>query len=102
MPVDGVMKAYATALTAARMVNPNVVLLIAQHSPEGKPAILTLNADIAAWAPTVNTAQSPVGVVDLYDGITAADQSDGVHFNQAGSIIVAQRWLAALMPFFGH
>jgi hypothetical protein len=100
MPVDGVMKAYATALMAARMVNPNVVLLIAQHTPEGKPDILTLNADIAAWAPTVSTADSPVIAVDLYTGITAADQSDGVHLNQQGSIKVAMRWLAALEPFF--
>jgi hypothetical protein len=102
MPVDGVMKAYATALMAARMVNPNVVLLIAQHSPEGKPDILTLNADIAAWAPTVSTPESPVVVVDLYTGITAADQSDGVHFNQQGSMKVADRFFAALKPFFGH
>ena len=100
MPVDGVMKAYGTALEAARTVNPNVILLIAQHSPEGKDAIVTLNADIAAWAPTVSTAQSPVGVVDLYTGITAADQSDGVHFNQQGSEKVALRWLAALEPYF--
>jgi hypothetical protein len=100
LPVDGVMKAYATALMAARMVNPKVVLLIAQHTPEGKPDIVTLNADIAAWAPTVSTADSPVIAVDLYTGITAADQSDGVHLNQQGSIIVAMRWLAALEPFF--
>jgi hypothetical protein len=100
MPVDGVMKAYATSLMAARMVNPKVVLLIAQHTPEGKPDIITLNADIAAWAPTVSTPDSPVGVVDLYTGITAADQVDGVHLNQTGSIEVAKRWLAALEPYF--
>jgi hypothetical protein len=102
MPLPPIMASYGRALDAARMVNPNVVLLIAQHSPEGKPDIVTLNADIAAWAPTVSTADSPVVVVDLYTGITAADQSDGVHFNQAGSMIVADRFLAALKPFFGH
>ena len=99
-PVDGVMKAYDTALSAARMVNPNVILLIAQHTPEGKDAILTLNADIAAWAPQNSTAESPVVAVDLYTGITAADQSDGVHLNAQGSMKVADRWLAALEPFF--
>ena len=99
-PVDGVMKAYDTALAAARMVNPNVILLIAQHTPEGKDDIITLNADIAKWAPTVSTAQSPVVAVDLYTGITAADQSDGVHLNEQGSMKVALRWLAALEPFF--
>ena len=102
MPLPPIMASYGRALDAARMVNPKVALLIAQHSPEGKPDIVTLNADIAAWAPTVSTADSPVIVVDLYTGITAADQSDGVHFNQAGSMIVADRFLAALKPFFGH
>jgi hypothetical protein len=100
MPVDGVMKAYATALGQARIVNPKVVLLIAQHTPEGKPAIVTLDADIAAWAPTVSTAQSPVIAVDLYTGLLPSDFSDGVHLNQAGSQIVADRWYAALKPFF--
>jgi hypothetical protein len=99
MPVDGVMKAYATVLMAARMVNPNVVLLIAQHTPEGKPDIVTLNADIAAWAPTVSTAQSPVIAVDLYTGMLPSDFSDGVHLNQTGSMKVADRWFAALKPF---
>jgi lysophospholipase L1-like esterase len=102
MPVDGVMKAYATALMAARMVNPNVVLLIAQHTPEGKPDIVTLNAAIAAWAPTVSTPESPVIAVDLYTGMLPSDFSDGVHLNQTGAMKVADRWLAALKPFFGH
>jgi hypothetical protein len=99
-PIDGVMKAYATALAQARIVNPKVILLIAEHTPEGKPAIVTLNAAIAAWAPQVNTAQSPVIAVDLYTGILPSDQSDGVHLNQAGSIKVADRWFTALKPFF--
>jgi lysophospholipase L1-like esterase len=99
-PVDGVMKAYDTALAAARTVNPNVILLIAQHTPEGKDDIITLNADIAKWAPLNSTAQSPVVAVDLYTGITAADESDGVHLNEQGSMKVALRWLAALEPFF--
>jgi lysophospholipase L1-like esterase len=99
-PIDGVMKAYATALDQARIVNPKVILLIAQHTPEGKPAIVTLNAAIAAWGPTVSTAQSPVIVVDLYTGILPSDQSDGVHLNASGSMKVADRWYTALKPFF--
>jgi hypothetical protein len=99
-PIDGVMKAYATALDQARVVNPKVILLIAQHTPEGKPAIVTLNAAIAAWAPQVSTAQSPVIAVDLYTGILPSDQSDGVHLNASGSQKVADRWYTALKPFF--
>jgi hypothetical protein len=99
-PVAGVMNAYATALDQARIVNPKVILLIAQHTPEGKPEILTLNAAIATWAPQVSTAESPVIAVDLYTGILPSDLSDGVHLNASGSQKVADRWYAALKPFF--
>jgi hypothetical protein len=99
-PVDGVMQSYSVALAQARIVNPNVVLLIAQHTPEGKDAILTLNADIATWAVQNNTAQSPVIAVDLYTGILPSDQSDGVHLNASGSQKVADRFYQKLVPFF--
>jgi hypothetical protein len=101
MPIDGVMKSFGRALDAARMVNPKVVLLIAEHTPEGKDTVPTLNADIAAWAPTVSTVQSPVVAVDLYTGMLPADFSDGVHLNQQGAMKVADRWYKALAPFFG-
>src|SRR5204863_3895737 len=100
MPIDGVMKSYQRALDAARMVNPNVILLIAQHTPEGKDTVLTLNADIATWAPMVSTAASPVNAVDLYTGLLPSDFSDGVHLNQSGSMKVADRFYQALKPFF--
>jgi hypothetical protein len=99
MPVAGVMAAYSTILAQMRLANPNIVLLIAQHTPEGKPAVVTLNADIAKWAADNSTAQSPVIAVDLYTGILPSDQSDGVHLNLSGSQKVADRWYAALVPF---
>jgi lysophospholipase L1-like esterase len=100
MPVDGVMKAYTTLLGELRKANPNAVLLIAQHTPEGRDAVLTLNADIAKWATDNTTPQSPVIAVDLYTGILPSDQSDGVHLNLSGSQKVADRFFAALKPFF--
>ncbi|HVZ71722.1 MAG TPA: hypothetical protein VHJ20_05045 [Polyangia bacterium] len=98
-PVDGVMAAYALVLEQARLANPNVILLIAQHTPEGKDAIVTLNADIATFATQKNTAQSPVVAVDLYTGMLPSDFSDGVHLNLVGAQKVADRWYAALTPF---
>src|SRR5580658_487901 len=100
MPIPPVIAAYSTALAQARLVNPNVILLIAQHTPEGKATVVTLNADIAVWGPQNSTPQSPVLVVDLYTGLLPSDFSDGVHLNEAGSQIVADRWYAALKPFF--
>jgi len=38
--------------------------------------------------------------VDLYTGILPSDQSDGVHLNLSGSQKVADRFYAALKPFF--
>jgi hypothetical protein len=100
MPVAGVMKAYSTLLAQLRLVNPNAIMLAAQHTPEGKDAILQLNADIAKWAMDNSTPQSPVIAVDLYTGILPSDLSDGVHLNLSGSQKVADRFYAALKPFF--
>ena len=100
MPVDGVIKAYSTLLAQLRLVNPNAVMLAAQHTPEGKDAIVQLNADIAKWAMDNTTPQSPVIAVDLYTGILPSDLSDGVHLNVSGSQKVADRFYATLKPFF--
>lgn len=107
-PIDGVMKAYALALAQARIVNPQVRLLIGEHTPQGgadcakcKADVLELNADIAAWAPQNSTSESPVTAIDLYTGIDpVADLSDGTHLNLSGSNKVADKWFAALKPLF--
>lgn len=99
MPIDGVLKGYSLALAQARIVNPQVRLLIAQHTPEGKDTVVTLNADIVTWAMQNTTAASPITVVDLYTGLDPTnDFSDGVHLNLAGSEKVATRWFTALQP----
>jgi hypothetical protein len=99
MPIDGVLKGYSLALAQARIVNPQVRLLIAQHTPEGKDTVVTLNADIVTWAMQNTTAASPITVVDLYTGLDPVnDFSDGVHLNLAGSEKVASRWFTALEP----
>jgi hypothetical protein len=99
MPIDGVIKGYSLALAQARLVNPAVRLLIAQHTPEGKDTVVTLNADIVTWAMQNTTAASPITVVDLYTGLDPVnDFSDGVHLNLSGSEKVASRWFTALQP----
>ncbi len=100
MPIAGVLKGYTLALAQARMVNPHVHLLIAQHTPQsGQATVVELNADILTWATQNTTAASPVSPVDLYTGLDPVkDFSDGVHLNAAGSEKVASRWFAALAP----
>ena len=104
MPIDGVLKGYSLALAQARLVNPQVRLLIAQHTPQsGQATVLQLNADIPAWAMQNGTAASPITVVDLYTGLDPTnDFSDGVHLNASGSEKVASRWFSALLPLLSH
>lgn len=108
MPVAGVLDAYSLMLTEARKVKPKVRLMAAQHTPQDSngcnacdQSVLDLNAQLATWAASKSTADSPVTVVDLYtDIVPATDLSDGVHLNPAGSQKVADRFFAALRPLF--
>jgi hypothetical protein len=106
MPVDPIIATYTTVIEQARMVNPNVIYLAAQHTPEIETGCndciantMKLNAAMVPWAAANTTAASPIVLVDLFTGLdTTTDFSDGVHLNDTGAEIVADRWLAALLP----
>lgn len=100
VPIPKILSAYTLAVEQARLVNPNVIFFVAQHTPQVPPTgIAELNAAIPGWAQQISTAASPVSSVDLYSGIVpATDQSDGTHLNVAGSQKVAGWWLTALLP----
>jgi hypothetical protein len=101
-----VILTYSVIVEQARAVNPKVIFFVAQHTPQDPTGctncladVMALNALIPAWAAQTTTAESPVSVVDLYTGLdVVADFSDRVHLNTAGSEIVSDRWLAALLP----
>lgn len=101
-----VIKAYSVIVEQARAVNPKVIFLVAQHTPQDPAGcgtciadVMALNAAIPGWAAQVTTTQSPVSVVDLYTGLDlTTDFSDRVHLNVSGSEKVSDRWLAALQP----
>jgi lysophospholipase L1-like esterase len=105
-PIAPIIAAYTTVLQQARMVNPNVIFLAAQHTPEIDATCndciantMKLNAAMVPWAAANTTAASPIILVDLFTGLdTTTDFSDGVHLNVAGAEIVSDRWLAALLP----
>jgi lysophospholipase L1-like esterase len=83
------------------MVNPRVIYLAAQHTPQmpDNADVMMLNAAMVPWAAGITTAESPVALVDLFTGINSqTDMSDGVHLNDMGSEIVSDRWFAALSP----
>jgi hypothetical protein len=101
-----VIKAYSVIVEQARAVNPKVIFLVAQHTPQDPPGcgnciadVVALNSAIPGWAAQTTTTESPVSVVDLYTGLdSAADFSDRVHLNVSGSQKVSDRWMAALLP----
>jgi hypothetical protein len=100
-PYANVIKAYTLGVQAARMVNPRVIYLAGQHTPQmpDNPDVIALNAAMVPWAAGITTAESPVATVDLFTGINmATDMSDGVHLNNMGSEKVSDKWLAALVP----
>ncbi len=110
-----IVNGYTEVLKGLRVANPRVVVLVAQIIPmnvtdmtcsgctcagcvTGVPA---LNNLITSWAAQQSTADSPVRVVDQYDGYDAvADNRDGVHPNDLGSKKIADHWFAALSPLF--
>jgi len=108
IPASDVIKTYSVIVEQARAVNPKVIFLVAQHTPQEPTGctdclanVLELNGAIPGWAMQISTPDSPVSPVDLYTGLDlVADFSDRVHLNTSGSEKVSDRWLAALLPFF--
>jgi hypothetical protein len=108
IPVADVIKAYSVIVEQARTVNPKVVFLVAEHTPQDPAGctncltdVMALNSAIPGWAMQMTTAASPVSAVDLFTGLDlTTDFSDRVHLNVAGSEKVSDRWLAALLPLF--
>jgi len=103
-----VMPGYTLMVTEARKINPEVIFLVAEHTPM-EPAncprcamtVPELNAAIVAWAKEISAPQSLVLSVDLFTGVdVAADTTDRVHLNNAGSRKVADRFFEALLPLF--
>ncbi len=101
-----VIAAYSVIVEQARLVNPNVIFIVAQHTPQDptgcatcNPDTIALNALIPPWAAQTTTTPSPVLVVDLFTGLdSTTDFVDRVHLNDMGAEIVADRWLALLAP----
>ena len=89
-----------------RVDKPNVIILLAKlipaHTPTVGPKadrIPLLNAEIPALVQELNTAQSPVVLVDQNTGFNPApgeDTFDGIHTNRRGAIKMAEKWFQAL------
>ena len=94
--------AHARIIAAARAQNPNVTVLYAKVVTSGKlpkySYIPALNEAIGALASELNTAASPIRVVDMADGWdwTVHCIDDKVHPTESGARLMASKWLEAL------
>ena len=105
--VAAATNAHARIIAAAREQNPNVTVLYAKVITSGKlpkySYIPALNDAIGALAAELNTAASPIRVVDMADGWdwTVHCTDDKVHPTESGARLMASKWVEALMasPF---
>lgn len=85
-----------------RGVNPGVVVFLARVIPSTQPwasGLESLNSEIPNLVASMDTAASPVLIVDQFAGFDASiDTYDGVHPNLAGETKMAAKWFAALAP----
>ncbi|KAK2741073.1 hypothetical protein FQN55_008477 [Onygenales sp. PD_40] len=94
-----ILAAFTTLVQQMRDSNPAVRIIVAQIIPISfaDAAVQDLNAAIPAWAEGLNTAESPIWVVDQHEGFDMADLADGVHPNAAGDTKMANKWHPALV-----
>lgn len=82
-----------------RSHNAKVTVLLAQLIPTHPQSISIqkLNAEIPKLARSKSTVESPIIVVDQWNGFDAsADTYDGVHPDESGEEKMATRWYAAI------
>ena len=99
-----ILDAYTGVLDQLRLVEPNVIMFVAQIIPmtpdncsDCNSRVQALNAALPDWAASQSTADSPVFVVDTDTGFnTASDSGDGVHPNVTGGQKMADAFAAAL------
>ncbi len=105
-----ILQAFSAILAKLRTVSPNVIMMVAQITPEGPtyctadvcgPRITALNAAIPGWKDQNSTQQSLIYVIDQFTGFDITnDTTDGVHANASGAMKIANNWFSALLPAF--
>ena len=105
VPMSDRMRNLDRIVAKLRQKNPNVRILIAQISPTANTFRNTnsgldeYNARVLAYARGATTPASPIVVVDMNAGWSTAQftQGDGIHPNNEGESLLAQRWANALI-----
>ena len=100
--VSGTIDEIGEIIDRLRVVNPDIIILLAQIIPTsdpGRPSLSPFNQAIPGLASSKNSQRSPVVVVNQNEGFNAAnDTYDGIHPNLGGETKIANKWNAALVP----
>jgi len=88
-------------ITELRSDNPNIIILLATLISSTNPLLISkiplLNADIPQIAIDMADPDSPVYIVDQFDGFDASnDTFDGTHPNETGEEKMAEKWRVAI------
>lgn len=106
--IGEILDGLTTITGLLRQQNPDVVILVAQvipitatpmdeKCPQCPDKVRELNRDLPAWARSMQRPDSPVTVVDQYDGFDAEDDlSDGLHPDGSGGRKLADNWYQAI------
>ncbi len=109
IPLQDKITAYTTLVGQMRANNPNMKIIIAQIIPMDASGCTTCMGDVTAfnnalvgWAAGLNTAQSPITLVDQWSGFdVVADTFDRVHPVTSGFIKMGDRFAPAVAQALG-
>lgn len=100
-PPEQVVEELAEIIDLLRGINPEIVLLVAKIIPASGTEAITATFNRALDDLTTrSTDTSPIRLVDQFTGFDPARHTyDGVHPNQDGEALMAERWHEALAPW---
>jgi len=104
---ESTVKDMKKIIRILRRDNPDVTILLAKvtpvdYRPGNAEAVESLNQAIPQVAGDMHTERSPVILVDHFSGFDPDEHTyDGVHPNEAGEKLMAQRWFDAIMEVTG-
>ena len=105
LPYADVVSNINAIIDAIQSANPNVTIIIEQLAPARSDAMTTeltdyfnqMQEDVITIADAQSTTTSKVLPVDMFTDFTDEYFADEVHYNEAGAIIIAERYYNLLV-----
>ncbi|PGH27096.1 hypothetical protein AJ80_01283 [Polytolypa hystricis UAMH7299] len=97
---NDIIASFDKMVDQMRASNPRMRIIVAQiiPLPFTDQLVRDLNVAIPAWAQSKNIAESPIWVIDQYEGFSSSDLGgDGIHPNAAGDTKIANKFFPAIV-----